>query len=168
MTTEERFNIIKNKANRDRQEKIDKETAVKNRRKDLMEQIKEISDRIQDIIALANSCNENSVKIPEDRYDKESGAKYGYPHEFIAEGICHHVGLIRTWGLYGSGTYQFIGIVNGGCCGQYDFWTNGYRSFGRHEETHIETEPRISDLEHFLKEYPSFEKAFLNWIDSLA
>lgn len=171
MGIEERMNIIKNKAKKDADAKLAAQNAEIDQQNKLMKEIKSLSSRIKDIIALANACNQNGVKIPEkdlwhDDYD--SGKKYGYKHEFIAEGICHHTGLIRTWGSYANGTYKYIGIENGGANGCYDLWTDGDNVFYIHEDNRNDKQrPGIRDMGKFLEEFPVFERAFLNWIDSL-
>lgn len=170
MGIEERMNIIKNKAKKDADAKLTAQNAEREQQNRLMKEIKSLSNRIKDIIALANACNKNGVKIPEYTIWGccDSGKKYGYEHEFIAEGIYHHTGLIRTWGCYTNGTYKYIGIENGGACGHYDLWTDGDNVFYIHEDNRNDKKwPGIRDMEKFLKEFPVFEQAFFNWIDSL-
>ena len=171
MTTEERIAIIQNKAKKDYERKNAKKTAEENLRQNMADEIRKLADRIEAIITLANTCVANGVEIPEDRgvgRDYNSGEKYGYPHEFIAEGIYHHTGLLRTWGCYTKGTYEYLGINNGGACGVWDFWTDGHDVWAVHErDSNNITVPRIEDMEQFLKEFPVFEAAFLKWIDSL-
>ena len=166
MTTEERIAIIKNKAQKDADAKAAAEDAKIKEIKKLETIIKGMSDQIETIITLANTCVENGIEIPRKSQwsnDYDSGKEYGYPYEFIAEGIRHHTGLIRR-----KGNYKYIGIDNGGCCGQYDFWTNGYDVFAVHEARREDRRvARIRDMEQFIKEFPVFAKAFLAWIDSL-
>lgn len=168
MTTEERMELIKNKARHDAEALMLAANNEAKARELLCEQIRDMSDRIRDIISLANACEDNGVTIPRDIDRKDSGKPYGYEYEFIAEGIWHHTGLIKTWGEGSKGEYRYLGINNGGACGVYDFWTDGVQSFSVHEDNRsIRREARIVDLRQFIREFPNFEKGFLNWVDSL-
>lgn len=171
MTVEERIAIIQNKGKQKAEEDLIAFHKEEMRRKEKIKQIQLLSDRIETVITLANVCIKNGIEIPKDtswspRYD--SGKPYGYSHEFIAEGITHHVGLIKTWGECQKGIYKYVGIINGGFCGVYDFWTDGYEvcavKGNNREDKKL---PRIRDMLDFLDEFPQFERAFLNWIDSM-
>ena len=172
MTFEDRLAIINNRAQKNIEEANAAHDAEENERLELINQIKGMAERIGEIINLANACIKNGIKIPEKSFNYptyDAGKKYGYPHEFIAEGIRHHTGLIRTWGRCGNETYEYIGINNGGACGCYDFWTDGFDVWAVHEDNRYDKQkPRIEDMKQFIKEFPKFEKGFLNWIDSLA
>ena len=171
MTTEERIAIIRNKAKRDEEEYIEAISAEERQRNELIAQVNNLNKRIEALITLANECVNNGIGIPERDHDfgsYDTAKKYGYDAEFIAEGIRHHTGFIRTWPWYKTGNFVWVGIENGGACGCYDFYTNGDEVFSIHEENHSKEKPRIRDMQKFLKEFPVFEKAFYNWIDSLA
>lgn len=169
MNTEDRIAIIKNKAIKNDREKQEAVNAEKTRRDELINIIKGMKERIETILLLANTCIENKIKIPQ-TLDYNAGKEWGYPYEFIAEGIRHHVGLIATWDNYrNSVVCKYIGINNGGACGCYDFWTNGTVVKAVHEDNRSDIKiPRICDLEQFIREFPGFESGFLKWIDSLA
>lgn len=171
-TLEERMEAIRNKAKKDADDATAKLNAEDAKRKELISQINSLSDRIKAILTLANECVRMNVKIPQRHpmdMNYETAKVYGYLAEFIAEGIYHHTGLIRSCSC-GSGSkekYEWIGIDNGGACGRFDFHTNGDQVFAIHEEERFHAEPRICDMEKFLREFPVFEAAFYNWIDSL-
>ena len=160
MTTEERLEIIKNKA----KQIADKEKIAAQKEAEehqvLVDEIRMYFEQIQNIITLANACDVNGIKMPKD------GKRYGYEYSFVAEGIYHHVGLIRPNAT--DREYRYIGIENGGACGKYDFWTDGNRCYAVHEDNRtIKREARIYDMKKFLEEFPQFEKAFLAWIDNM-
>ena len=164
MTIEERMEIIRNKARKNKEEEANKLSAEDAKRNKLILQIKNLHDRINSLLILANECDINGIKIPQDGYyysRYNSAKEFGYDAEFIAEGIRHHVGFIN------GGKYEWVGIKNGGACGVYDFYTNGSEVFSIHQSTKAKAEPRICDMEQFLEEFPVFEKAFYNWIDNL-
>ena len=168
MTTEERIAIIRDKANRQKQAEIEKANSEHTERLALRKEVATLTDRIQDIIALANECELNDIKIPRDIHYRCAAKKYGYDAEFIAEGINHHTGLYHPWGERQKGKYNYLAIDNGGACGKWDFLTNGDISISVYEDDHSKTdEPRIYDMKKFINEFPVFETAFYNWIDSL-
>lgn len=162
MTTEERLEIIKNKA---KQIADAKKTAAQKEAEEhqaLVDEVRMYFEQIQNILTLANACDANGIKMPRD------GKRYGYEHSFIAEGIYHHIGLIKTWGEASKGEYKYVGIYNGGACGKYDFWTDGNTCYAVHEDNRtIKREARLQDMKQFLTEFPKFEKAFLAWIDNM-
>ena len=179
MTVEERMAIIKNKAEQDKNEAQAKADAEERERFELEEQIRDLLNRIRDLCQLANACIENGIKIPTNsQFSSEynSGEKWGYPYEFIAEGIRHHVGFFTPKREWRNGEqvftepFRYIGIKNGGACGVWDFRTDGVTVESINNTDYDRgktTKPRIQDMKKFLKEFPLFEQGFLNWIDSL-
>ena len=157
MTTEERMNIIKAKAKAIANAELDAKAREDAERQELVDKVREMFERIQDVLTLANACRAIGLKMPKD------GKRYGYEYSFETEGIDHHVGLVMS-----KDPYEFIGIRNGGFCGVMDFWTNGNVCYSVHEENRsIRRAPRINDLKKFLEEFPVFEAAFLKWIDGM-
>ena len=157
MTTEERMEIIKNKAKQIAN--AEKSAAAKEamEHEELTVRIRELFDRIQDILALANACDTNKIKMPKD------GRRYGYEYSFVAEGLHHRTGLIRC-----DGEYKYVGIENGGACGEFDFRTDGNQCYAVHESNQgIKRKARIYDMQKFLEDFPVFEEAFLKWIDNM-
>ena len=172
MTTEERMAIICNKAKKDADEATRKANELLSKTDKLKEQVCNLEDRIYNMIMLANACVDNKVEIPGSRFnwsfDYDAAKKYGYDADFLADGVRHHTGFICTWSANEIQHFKYIGIKNGGFCGKWDFYTDGREVFSIHEENGSYAEPRICDMEQFLKEFPVFEQAFYNWIESLA
>ncbi len=164
-TFSERIMIINGKVQRDEQEKKKKQLDKENKIEKLRNDIYELKERIDDLIKLANYCIEKGVKIPEEEgsFGVKSGEKYGYPHEFFAEGFYHHTGFMGR----AKEPIKYLGIYNGGACGIYDFYTNGDETFSIHRKTKEITEAKIQDMKQFLSEFEQFESAFYNWIESL-
>lgn len=163
-TFSERIMIINGKVQRDEQENKKKQLDKENKVEKLRNDIYELKERINDLIMLANYCIEKGVKIPEEgSFGVKAGKKYGYSHEFFAEGFNHHTGFMGR----GKVPIKYLGIYNGGFCGVYDFYTNGDETFSEHEKTKEITEARIQDMKQFLEEFEQFENAFYKWIDSL-
>ena len=168
MTTEERLEIIRNKAERNVIEAEEKANAEELKREELKSQIKNLYSRIQSLLICANECVKNGIKIPKsDSTYSRAGEKYGYDHEFIAEGFYHGTGLVRE---RDSKTFRYLGINNGGACGPWDFRTDGdiiINVGGENYNRDQIKEPQNKDMEKFLKQFPIFEEAFYKWIDSM-
>jgi hypothetical protein len=147
MTTEERLEIIKNKA----KQIADKEKIAAQKEAEeqqtLVDEVRMYFEQIQNILTLANACDNNGIKMPWD------GKRYGYNYSFRAQAFYHHVGLIYT-----EGEYRYIGIDNSETCGKYAFCSDGRT---------IKGNAKIYDMKKFLEEFPQFEKAFLAWIDNM-
>ena len=177
MTTEERMEIIRNKAKKNKEDELTKKAQEEIEWGRLYTEIYwELSARVKAILRLATECGKSKVKIPrsERLSMREDAAKpYGYDAEFFAEGIRHHVGLFlenpceRFDNNYPI-NFKGIGIVNGGANGPVDIYTDGNGVYGRDSDKGKMCSPRTEDMKKFLKEFPVFEQAFYNWIDSLA
>lgn len=164
MRLEDRMAIIRNKAEIINTEKRNEEEKANLKRKELLNKISLLEERIHDLIALVNECDKNGIKLP------VNTGKYGYgtgyrDHNFYADGINHHVGFMSG----GKGACDYIGIYNGGFCGIWDFYTNGKETFLKHEiDGTIRYDVEINHLESFLSDFDTFESAFYKWIDSLS
>ena len=165
MTLEERMNIIKNKAERDKEKELKAEKQKQDELINAIQQIQVLKNRIDDLLTLVNQCKECGIKLPNlietQRYGYGDG-RYG----FFADRFTHHVGFINN-----KKQIKYIGIDNGGACGLYDFCTNGDEIFLKHEgDGTISTiKPvKIYYIKEFLREFDQFEAAFYQWIDSLS
>lgn len=168
MTLEERMQIIENKANKDREEKNRAAQEKKDKTILAIEQVKELTPRIHALITLANKCITEGIAFPA----PEETTKYGYgdgyrSYNFLADGINHHVGFMDA--RYSNVTeIKYLGINNGGYCGVWDFYTNGEKTFLKHENDCTVKDAELSHINAFLKEFSVFEEAFYKWVDSLA
>ena len=168
--------IIRKRAEKDKLKKQDDKHLKDEKQISLVNSILAYKDRIKELISYANECMDNDVEIPRNNgrsHEYNSAAQYGYDAEFIAEGICHNLGLMQTWPRYSTTEkqkreFKYIGIRNGGCCGTVDFYTDGDRVFGkRNTGDYSEVPARIQDMEQFLRQFDKLESAFRNWIESL-
>lgn len=176
MTFEERMNIIEQKAIRDKKEKEKEQNDLQVKTEQTLQKIRELSQRIKDLITLANKCIELNIEFPYYTYEYDYGYKSGGDsYNFIADGIFHHVGFIghakNTMFSYGMFKkillkVEYIGIINGGANGIYDFYTDGTMTFSKCEN-HEPEDPKLEDMEKFLNEFESFESAFYKWIDEM-
>jgi hypothetical protein len=154
--------IIQAKVNRDNEEK-EKRIVEANKRANLLSQIKELAPRITELITLANTCRANGIGLS-DKYFYHSYDKDIY---FFTDGFYHYLGF------YNEKVIQYIGIMNGGACGNYDLrvntkgevivTTHDYVGYSIADIGKIST----GTLERFVEEFSKFEEKFLNWIDNL-
>lgn len=164
MELKDRMAIINDKAKRINDEKRIKEEKIDMERKELLNKISSLEERIHDLITLVNECVKNGINLP------ANTEKYGYgtgyrSHNFYADGIYHHVGFMGRK----KEMCNYIGIYNGGFCGAWDFYTNGKEIFLKHEkDKSIRYDVENYHLEKFLSEFDIFESAFYKWINSLS
>lgn len=139
---------IEEKAKRDRRKKEEKEIKVATQVEVAIQNIREMENRIQTIMQLANKCIEEDILIPE---------------SYFSDGIDHKVGFM---GHNGSKKIQYVGIYNGGYYGPYDFYTNGdevFKCTREDDATYTLDDPK--DAEKFLAEFGAFETDFYVWLE---
>lgn len=174
MTLEERLAIISNKAEKDKVEEYNKKVNLENATENALNKIKELTPRIKDLITLVNKCIDLGIDFPSPYETTQLGYGSGYRgHSFVADGFYHHVGFMDCEKGYwhrGESKYkkvEYLGIKNGGACGVYDFYTNGTKTFYKHEITGKIVEAELRSIKNFLEEFDLFEAAFYKWIDSM-
>ena len=164
------MSVIHKKAQRDKEAAMSEEEKRMAEWNKAYSKVEKLSDRVADILAIANECKRSGVKIPERTvYDHEyaSAKKYGYDAEFICEGIRHHVGLHDRGG---NNKYDCIAILNGGANGDINLKVTDEDIWGVYDEGDMRgqrTQPRTEDMLKFAREFPVFEAAFYKWLDSL-
>lgn len=175
MTLEERLTIIEERANKEKSDALKKAADLQMKTEKALRQIQELTPRIEAIITIVNKCIEEGVPLPSSSVTAKYGYGKGYrSYSFCADGICHHVGFMdckRGWWKEGESRYknvEYLGIDEGGCCGVWDFYTNGTETFLKHETDGTIKDPELYHMESFLKEFDLFEEAFYKWIDSMA
>lgn len=168
MTLEERMKKIENIAlERAEKERLKAKELEDNLNKAL-EKIKELSPRIEALITLVNHCTKNGITMPP--AIKVSALGYGDGScSFVADGIYHHVGFMhyRFNSEYEDDFVEYLGVVNGGCCGNWDFYTNGKSTFLQYRNSYQVKQSELNHLNQFLGEFEDFETAFYKWVDSL-
>jgi len=174
VTLEERLAIIGNKAEKDKEAAIKKEKNLQEEIAEAIENVKALGDRINALIIVANECIDKKIKFPSAYEVRDYGYNSeGCDYDFFADGIYHHVGFMyckRGWYKTGESPYNkiaYVGIVNGGACGNWDFCVNKDEIISRHQGTGEAALPSLRDMKKFLKEFEIFETAFYKWIDSM-
>ena len=130
--------------------------AAEHHRQRLLDQIRVMKPDIDNLITVAEVAREARIplKVDFDRFNPsyERG-------DFFADAMTHKVGFIPL-----SITNQAIsgvGFQGGGCCGQYDFFTDGSAIYDKNRDNGHDREASTKHLEKFIKEFPEFEKAFM-------
>ena len=141
---------IEEKAERNRKKKEKQEIEIATRTEVAIQDIQNMETRIQNIIKLANKCIEEGINIPE---------------KYFSDGMYHKVGFMG----YNTGKkIQYVGFYNGGCCGPYDFFTNGDKVFLKHESSKkIYALDKPKNAEKFLAEFGAFETDFYVWLECM-
>lgn len=158
-------------------EKQKKETQKKNTEKQYIKQIEELKPRIKKIIDIGNLCIENNIFIGDKGSDKRT-----YKDKcFETEGIRHQLGFypnnFQGYPIYKCSHYEYIGIINGGFCGEWDFVINEKEMFEVKQEkdrytpklnsNSIYRKPTIKQMSNFVKQFYEFEKEFYKFIENL-
>ena len=174
MTLEERLNAIQKESNLREQEQQEKEQQEKNDYVESMDKLVALSQRIKDILKVANECLKNGIQLPYPASD------YGYHQDdclytpkisgFVSNGWSHWVGFMGR-GIRNH--YSYLGFYNGGACGSYDFYTNGDVPFEISHNEDAENsnaqryKPQKKHIDHFVDRFNHFEECFYKWVDSL-
>lgn len=151
----DRFEIIRNKAQRDKDINQKKLEDTKAKEKALLEQSKVLYPRIKYLIDLANECVANNIEVGQIMSRDYRTDYYEKPNYFLTDGWAHHLGFYLQGGLAVA-----IGKEGGGACHYHVAITE--------DETIVDGEDGFVTLEYILDKFDSFEKRFLDYIDSLA
>jgi len=148
------------------------------KRNALIAQICGMKDRIESILEVGNTLKENGFLYwHEDTLAHGNDnrlKKYGYNGAVVAEGIHHHVGFDAVFLRRTDRRIEWLAIRMGGCCGNYDFYTDGVTVKSELDSCEKKYTPQskweqdvpISHLEQFLREFPAFESAVYAWVDA--
>ncbi len=108
----DRFEIIRNKAQRDYEVQIQKKELENAKHKTLLNKVKELKPRIKYLIDLANECVNNQINIGQN-YIGSYRDYYSNKDYFLTDGWAHHTGF---WYDYNLKTITAIGKEGGGAC----------------------------------------------------
>ena len=150
-----RIDEIKAFAMRKEEEQNAKEIALSEKIEDYKSQIRALKPRIDELIETANVCLANGIKLHNQYWE--------YKDKLCTDKCSHIVGFVLKW--YGETKVYLLGIDGGGCCGKYDFRTDGDKIYEEHEDTRERIEPTIYHLEKFLNGFDAFESKFYAYVD---
>lgn len=145
----DRFEIIRNKAQRDKEINQKALEDTKAKEKALLEQSKALYPRVKYLLDLANECIANGIEIGQILHREEN------PNDFLTDSWAHHLGFYLQ-----GGEAVAIGKEGGGACHYHVAITEN--------ETIVSGEDGFDTLKNILNNFDSFEKRFLDYIDSLA
>ena len=127
----------------------------------LRNQITNLSPRIHELIKTAN------ILIDYGFYKDflYTGGKNNYKG-FCSESWKHHVGFIPDF-INGK-KIKYMGIINGGACGEHDFLTNGTETFmttANSSSVPSDMELNVSNAKRFIESFDDFENRFYKGLD---
>lgn len=150
-------------------ERLKMENEKRETEKKLKKEIRNLLPRITQIIEIGNLCLKNNIEIGQTPSQK----RYSYENNiFETDGIHHQLGFYRrrypSW-KYPNDSYDCIGYMMGGACGDKDFITNGDFIFNiEHKKPSIiKNDLSIRHMKKFLNEFETFESEFYKFIENL-
>lgn len=156
------LNKIKNyktaTAERAEQERV----AAEHHRQSLLDQIRVMKPDIDNLIKVANAAREANIPIQV----KFPCTDFSYENShFMTDATTHKVGFVPSWPI--SGEIIGVGFEGGGCCGGYDFFTDGSAIYDKNRDNGHDREASTEHLEKFIKKFPEFERAFYDYIEKV-
>lgn len=127
--------------------------------KKLINEIKELQPRINDLLIVGNACLFNKIPLKGTGF----GCKEGYDtHQFITNGWSHLLGFVDKSIAPQKLPFMYLGIQGGGFY-TYDLETNGDIVYVSGHDGR----DKIHVLNRFIKEFDRFEKEFYAYVDSV-
>lgn len=143
-------------------ERAEKERiAAEHYRQSLLDQIQVMKPDIDNLIKVAKAAQEAGIPL-------RSGYMIDHTYEngdFFADASTHKVGFAPS-SLLSEGIIG-IGFEGGGCCGNYDFFTDGSVICDKNRDTKHDREASTEHLEKFIEKFPEFERALYDYIEKI-
>ena len=144
-------------------EKAEQERIAAERyRKDLFDQIRAMKPDIDNLIKVAKSAQEAGISLAvgwmvDKTYDNG---------DFFTDATTHKIGFARA--PHANKEIIGVGFEGSGCCGNYDFFTDGLMIYDKDRDDGRKTrEASTEHLEKFIEKFPEFEKAFYAHIEKV-
>lgn len=146
-------------AKRAEQERV----AAEHHRQNMLDWIQAMKPDIDNLIKVAETAREAGIplQVSFDRFD--SSYERG---DFFTDAMTHKVGFVPT--SFNNKAIIGVGFQGGGCCGQYDFFTDGSATYDKNRDNGHDREASTEHLEKFIEKFPEFEKAFYDYIEKKA
>lgn len=135
--------------------------AAEHHRQNLLDQIRVMKPDIDNLIKVAKAAREAGIPLKAN-YMIDKTYDNG---DFFTDAMTHKVGFVQT-----SITNQEIigvGFEGGGCCGNYDFFTDGATICDKNRENGHDCEASTEHLEKFIEKFPEFERVFYDYIEKV-
>lgn len=137
------------------QERIAKE----HHRQRLLDQILVMKPNIDNLVKVAEAAMEAEIPLQLSHFRFDPSYESG---DFFTDAMTHKVGFVPT--SFINKSIIGVGFEGGGCCGQYDFFTDGSAIYDRNRDNGRYCEASTEHLEEFIEKFPEFEKAFYDYI----
>lgn len=157
MNAQERLNNIDSFVEKNRKKKMTKAENESLEIKRLVDKIKELQPRINDLLIVGNACLFNKIPLTGTGF----GCKEGYDtHQFITNGWSHLLGFVDNSIAHQKLPFMYLGIQGGGFY-TYDLKTDGHTVY----VSGSDGRDKIHVLNRFIKEFDKFEKEFYAYVD---
>ena len=144
-------------------EKAEQErVAAEHYRQSLLDQIRVMKPDIDNLIKVAETARKAGIPLEVSFGHFDSSYEIG---DFFTDAITHKVGFVPT--SFNNKAIIGVGFEGGGCCGQYDFFTNGVAICDRNRDNRSIHEASTEHLEEFIEKFPKFERAFYDYIEKV-
>jgi hypothetical protein len=159
MNAQERVNNIDSFVEKKGREKMTKAENERLEIKRLVDEIKELQPRINDLLIVGNACLFNKIPLKGTGF----GCKEGYDtHQFITNVWSHLLGFVDKSIAPQKLPFMYLGIQGGG------FYTYNLKTDGRTVYVSgSDGRDKIHVLNRFVKEFDRFEKEFYAYVDSV-
>ena len=143
-------------AERAEQERI----AAEHHRQSLLDRIRVMKPDIDNLVKVAETAREAGIPLLVSSFCFNPSYERG---DFFTDAMTHKVGFVPT--SFTDKSIIGVGFEGGGCCGQYDFFTNGSVICDKNRDNGHDREASTEHLEKFIEKFPEFEKAFYDYIE---
>ena len=144
-------------------EKAEQErVTVEHHRQSLLDQIRVMKPDIDNLIKVAETAREAGIPIQISFGHFDSSYEMG---DFFTDAITHKIGFVPT--SFNNKEIMGVGFEGGGCCGQYDFFTDGSVICDKNRDNGHDREASTEHLEKFIEKFPKFERAFYDYIEKV-
>lgn len=145
-------------AQRAEQERV----AAEHHRQNMLDWIRVMKPDIDNLITVAETAREAGIplQVPFDCFDSsyESG-------DFFTDATTHKVGFVPL--SFTNKAICGVGFEGGGCCGEYDFFTDGSAIYDKNRNNGHDREASTEHLKKFIEKFPEFERAFYDYIEKV-
>lgn len=155
------LNKIENYKNQTAERAEQERIATEHHRQSLLDQIRVMKPDIDNLIKVAKAAREAGIPL-------RSGYMIDHTYEngdFFADASTHKVGFVQI--SITNREIIGVGFEGGGCCGQYNFFTDGVAIYDRNRDNGFSREATTEHLEKFIKKFREFERAFYDYIEKV-
>lgn len=141
-------------AERAEQERV----AAEHHRQSLLDRIRVMKPDIDNLVKVAKAAQEAGIPL-------KVGYMADHTYEngdFFTDAMTHKVGFVQA--SITSREIIGVGFETGGCCGVYDFITDGVAIYDKNRGNGHDREASTEHLEKFIEKFPEFERAFYDYI----